>query len=100
MPKEKIPTRLQIPALGEFYDDLLELDAWIRGNSKPAQASSLLCAKLQEREERIERRLAYLAKKRGIDKEEMRALILRGEAEKLAPEEIPLPSDLIDDLDE
>ena len=98
-PAKKETYRLQIADLGEFYTDLLELDSWIRGSSKASQASSLLCSKLQEREPKIEARLTYLAKKRGIDKEELRALVLRGEAERLAPDSIPLPSSLEDDLE-
>lgn len=97
MPPKKDSYRLQIADLGEFYLDLLEIDSWIRGNSKASQASSLLCAKLQEREQKIEARLAYLARKRGMDKEELRALIIKGEAERLLPENVRLPSELMDD---
>jgi len=99
MARKEITYRLQVADIGEFYSDLLDLDSWIRGSSKAGQASSLICSKLQEREPRIEARLAYLARKRGMDKEELRALILRGEAQRLTSEEIPLPSSLEDDLE-
>lgn len=68
--------------------DLLSVDAWINARSASAQANSLLCAKLQEREARIKERVAYLAKKRGISPEEMWIQILKGEADDLSPEEI------------
>ena len=79
--------RILVSGLGEYYDDLLTLDAWINGRSKPQQANSLLCAKLMERENRIKERVAYLAGKRGISADEMWVQILRGDAEKIHPEE-------------
>ena len=79
--------RFNIPALGEWYNDLLTIDSWINGRTKGGQAQSLLCAKLQEREPRIKERLQYLAQKRGITVEEMIALILSGKAEPLLVEE-------------
>ena len=42
--------RLRIADLGEWYEDLLKIDAAINGRSGSQQVSSLLCAKLQERE--------------------------------------------------
>lgn len=80
--------RFSIAPLGEYYRDLLEVDSWINARTASTQANSLLCAKLQEREQRIEERLAYLAKKRGISSDEMRIQILKGEAEDLSPGEI------------
>lgn len=88
MPKKS--TRLQLPALGEVYSDLLTLDSAINGRSEPMQAQSLLCAKLQEREERINERVRYLAAKRGISFEEMRSRILDG---KYAKENLENDSD-------
>ena len=85
MPKKD--ERLQLPALGEWYEDLLTVDAWINNRSKPVQGSSLLCAKLQEREERIKERVAYLAQKRRIDPQEMWRQILTGKSQKISPEE-------------
>lgn len=80
--------RLQVPALGEWYDDLLVIDSWINNRSKVVQAQSLLCAKLQERESKVKERISYLAKKRGISTDEMWSLILSGKAERITSEEI------------
>lgn len=85
MPKKS--DRLQIPPLGEWYQDLLRIDAVINDRSEPSQASALLCAKLQERESRIRERVQYLANKRGIPFDEMWDSILTGTYSKLTPEE-------------
>jgi hypothetical protein len=85
--------RFSIAPIGEYYRDLLEVDAWINARTASTQANSLLCAKLQEREERISERLGYLARKRGITPDEMRAQILKGEAVDLAPDEIKEPEE-------
>ncbi len=79
--------RLQVPALGEYYDDLLYIDSWINNKTKVAQAQSLLCAKLQERESKIKERVSYLAKKREISEAEMWEMILAGKAERMSAEE-------------
>lgn len=79
--------RLQVPALGEYYDDLLYIDSWINNRTKVTQAQSLLCAKLQEREARIKERVSYLARKRGISEQDMWGMILTGKAERISAEE-------------
>ncbi len=79
--------RLQVPALGEYYDDLLYIDSWINNRTKVTQAQSLLCAKLQERESRIKERVSYLASKRGISESDMWGMILAGKAERISAEE-------------
>ena len=100
MPKKE-DTRLSVGPLGEIYNDALVISAWMTGRTKPMQATLLLCLKLQELELKVERQLKYLAQKRGIDKDEMRARILRGEAKLILPEEVLLPSELFNDkLDE
>ncbi len=80
--------RFSLPALGEWYEDLLTYDAWINNRSKATQAQSLLCAKLQEREERIYKRIAELAAKRGISLEEMKLQILTGKAQRMTVEDV------------
>ena len=80
--------RLALPSLGEWYDDLLTLDAWIANRSKPQQGQILLYAKLQEREERINTRIEYLAAKRGISPAELRMQILAGKAERMTVEDL------------
>lgn len=79
--------RLQIPALGEWYQDLLKIDAAINDRSEPMQANSLLCAKLQEREPKIRERVKYLADKRRISVQEMWDQLLTGKFERITPEE-------------
>ncbi|MTJ50670.1 hypothetical protein [Dolichospermum sp. UHCC 0259] len=64
--------------LGEYYQDLLTIDAFIAGRTPSAQAGSLLGAKLQEREPKIKERLQYLATKKGVTVEELTASILNG----------------------
>jgi len=73
------PEKLQI-WIGEYYADLIRLDSWINGRTRSAQAGSLLCAKIQERESRILERLAYLANKRGLTADELRCEILNNKA--------------------
>ena len=80
--------RLALPSLGEWYDDLLALDAWINNRSKPQQGHSLLCSKLQEREARINERIEYLAVKRGLTPQEMRMQILAGKAQRMTVEDL------------
>lgn len=85
MPKRS--DRLQIPALGEYYGDLLTIDARINARTEPQQANSLLCSKLQEREQRIRDRVGYLADKRGKSFEDMWDELLTGDFEPLSPDE-------------
>ena len=73
------PEKLQV-WVGEYYADLIRLDSWINGRTRSAQAGSLLCAKIQEREGRILERLAYLANKRGLTADELRCEILNNKA--------------------
>jgi hypothetical protein len=79
--------RLALPALGEYYNDILSLDAWVNNRTRVTQAQNLLCAKLQEREIRIKERLEYIAKKRGITVDELWTSILNGTAEQLETDE-------------
>jgi len=74
--------------VGEYYSHLLRWDAWINGRTKSGQASSLLCAKLQEREQRINERLEYLAGVRGMSLDQLKAAILSGEVEDSELEKI------------
>lgn len=80
--------RPRISPLGEWYDDLLTVDSAINGRSEAQQATSLLCAKLQERQEKIKERVRYLAAKRGLTFEEMWLQILKGNYRRLTAEEL------------
>lgn len=80
--------RLRIASIGEYYEDLLEIDSSLTGRTPATQAASLLCAKLQEREPKIKERIRYLAAKRGVSFEEMWLKVLQKDYEKLSPEEL------------
>ncbi len=79
--------RFTVPDLGEWYTDQLALDAWLNNRSKAVQAQSLLSAKLQEREPIIEKRLSYIAQKRGLTPDELRSQILTGKAQQISRDE-------------
>ena len=80
--------RLRVASVGEWYEDLLTIDAIVNGRTESQQASSLLCSKLQERQERIKERVRYLAAKRGVTFEEMWLQLLKGNYRKLTTEEL------------
>lgn len=67
--------------IGEYYEDLLLYDSFITGRQQGMHAASLLCEKLQEREEKIEQRLEYLAGKRNISIDELKQLIRDGQVD-------------------
>lgn len=83
--------RLNVTALGEFYEDLLKVDAWINARTMAAQANSLLCAKLMQRQPEIQARVAYLARKKGVSSDELWDLILSGEIKNDEPIEPEIP---------
>ena len=88
--------RLQLPNLGEWYEDLLRVDALINGRSMPQQGQSLLCSKLQEREAKIRERVAYLASKRNISPDEMWRQMVSGTYEPISREDIDSLRDVED----
>lgn len=79
--------RLFIGELGEYYNDLLTVDSTLNNRTAPSQANTLLCSKLQERDEQIKEQVRYLADKRGISFREMWNQLLIGNYQKLNPEE-------------
>jgi len=87
----KVPERLQLSGLGEWYKDLLAVDSWINGDTPTSQARSLLRAKLMQREKTVKERIEYLARKRGVDPDRLWLQILKGEAEPIDAGEIKLP---------
>ena len=74
--------RITIPGLSEYYLKLLKLDCYLSGRQRGIQIHSLLCAKLQEREERIFKRLDFLAESNKISREELIQQILGLEEEE------------------
>lgn len=71
--------RIYASGIGEYYLDMLTVEASLKQRTEPMEAGSLLCAKLQERTEKRNTMVKYLAEKRGIEFEEMWALLLSGD---------------------
>jgi hypothetical protein len=85
--------RKVLAPMGEFYEDLLKIDAWINARTEATQGCALLCSKLQERETRIRERLDYLAEKRGIEAKSLWIQVLKDEAKEITPDEIVTDAD-------
>ncbi|MFG6100502.1 hypothetical protein SPB21_35015 [Leptothoe sp. ISB3NOV94-8A] len=79
--------RFQMPFLGEYYNDLLAIEAWLKDRSAPTEAQNMLCSALTEREATRNAIIERLARKRGISAEALIDQILAGTAEHLTPEE-------------
>ncbi|MEO0373236.1 MAG: hypothetical protein AAF329_01155 [Cyanobacteria bacterium P01_A01_bin.17] len=79
--------RLQVPFLGEHYNDMLLIEAWIKDRSAPAEAQSLLCSALMRREAVRNAIIERLAAKRGVTPAELTADILLGNASPLSQED-------------
>lgn len=79
--------RLQVPDLGEPYNDRLTVEAFLKDNSPTQEAASLLRSKLMEREAFRSKLVQELATKRGISFDEMWSQILTGKAQKMTPDE-------------
>ncbi len=80
--------RIGMSSLGEYYEDVLEIDARMNARSKAEQARTLVYAKIQEREGKVKERVQYLANKRGISFQEMWDMLLTGDGyEKITPVE-------------
>lgn len=73
---------------GEYYRDVLKIDAFMRGVSDLEQANTLLGAKVEEREVKVIRRLAYMAWKRGTTPAKLWLDIITGQGKRITPEEI------------
>lgn len=86
-PREK--ERQYASGMGEYYLDALAVEAALKKRSIAAEAGSLLCAKLQEREPRRTAMVQYMADRRGITFNQMWSLLLGGDiptVEDLAPQ--------------
>lgn len=66
--------------MGEKYDDLLAIDAWLQRRSQQQRASDLVSDALDKREDSIREAIKYLAAKRGIEPGELWRQILQDEA--------------------
>jgi len=80
--------RLKIAPLGEPYMDRLEVERFLKDSSIAQEATSLLRAKLMEREPFRKKLVKELAAKRGLTYEEMWSDILTGKAQSLNGEEV------------
>ena len=80
--------RIQIRDPGEFYADMLKLEAFLKGGrSLGEEACNLLCARLMQRAEVRDNMLNHLAMKRGISRDDLVLAILNGTAESVDPSE-------------
>ena len=79
--------RFQMPFLGEYYNDLLAIEAWLKDRAAPTEAQNMLCSALTEREAARNAIIKRLARKRGISADALIDQILSGTAEHLTPEE-------------
>ena len=94
MPKATERSYISYP--GEYYDDAWTVEAALKGRTKTAEGSSLLCAKLQERESRRNAMVQYLANKRNISFEEMWNQLLVGDYEPITPTEFKKIQEMIE----
>ena len=75
--------RIQIRDPGEYYSDMLKVEAYLKGGrSIGEEACNLLCARLMQRQEIRDRMLSHLALKRGMGTE---ALVLAILEDKVPP---------------
>jgi hypothetical protein len=80
--------RLSIRDLGEYYRDMLTLEAWLKGGrSLGDEACNLLCARLMGRKDIRAEMLRHLARKRRIEPGELVESILLGNAEPITQDE-------------
>lgn len=82
MPKQERAERMMLTIGGEYHQDLLTIDAYLEGKAKATHATNLLGKVLNMREAEIKERVEYLAKKRGIEVDELWESILNGTADE------------------
>lgn len=86
-PKNMASERLQISKPGEYYMDALRLEAFLKNNTIAGEAKSLICARLMQRQDYRNEMLDWVARKRGVSRQELIDAILSGEADKLTASE-------------
>ena len=93
-----MPDRLNIRHPGEFYGDMLAIEAFLKGGrSLSEEACNLLCARLMQRREIRTEMLVHLARKRRVSVEALIEDILKGRAQPIEPDEYKT---MPDDTDE
>ena len=80
--------RISIRNLGEYYSDMLRIEAFIKDSAPTTQAATMLRAYLNKRTAYRDRVVEYLAWKRGITPEEMKMLIITGKANQLSQDDL------------
>lgn len=63
--------RFWVSWLGEYYMDCLDVESALKHRTQAGEAASLLSAKLQERKEKRDAMVQYLANKHGTTFDEM-----------------------------
>ena len=79
--------QIQLDNLGEYYTDMLQLEAFIKNSSLTAQAETLLRTHLFQRTKYRNEALEHLAWKRQISMAELKKQILTGKATQLSQNE-------------
>ena len=79
--------QIRLRNLGEYYTDMLQLEAFIKNSSLTAQAETLLRTQLFQRTKYRSEVLEHLAWKRQISLEELKKQILTGTATQLSQNE-------------
>ena len=79
--------RFVVSWLGEYYMDCLEVEAALKDRTRAMEGSSLLCSLLQQRDEKRQKMVQYLADKRGIPYEEMWSQLRDGNYTPITKEE-------------
>lgn len=79
--KDPKPTDRQYVRLGPYYKEMLAVEAALKGRSLTEEGGSLLCAFLQQRTEKRNEMVRYLARRRGLSFEQMWDALLSGEIE-------------------
>jgi hypothetical protein len=97
MAREKEPkiTDRQYVRLGPYYKDMLAIEAALKGRSQTEEGGSLLCAMLQQRTEKRNEMVRYLADQAGVGFEQMWNSLLNGDiqATESAASEVVRPPD-------
>ena len=79
--------QIHLGNLGEYYTDMLQLEAFIKNSSLTAQAETLLRTQLFQRTKYRNEVLEHLAWKRQVGLEELKKQILTGNATQLSQNE-------------
>lgn len=85
--------RFYIAPLGEPYYDILKVEAWLKRRTMSAEANSILCARLMQREDYRRRLVEECARKRGIPFQQMWDDIIYDRARPMTAQEYAAQKD-------